>query len=439
MKKILALACLTCLFAVPLSAGEEMRIMVTEFSNIGAANDWLGAGIEDSVITDLKKVKDVVVITAKDRKKAVKELAFQLAGLVPEDQVSEVGKIVGANVVLSGSFVIVDDKVRISSRLVSVETAEILCSAKTDGSMKNIFAVQDQIVIGLLNSMTGSKTQAFAPVSLSAEDKAAIANENTSLSAYELYAKGVKLLYVDDTKALAYFEKAMEADNGYIDAMLRAASAARQISDVGKSGTLLGKALPLIQKKYGAKSIQMADLMFDLGSGFILVGKYDTAEQILKESLKTRKELKLTKTVEYARALLNLGNVYQGKQKPAEALKLYEESKSILVELKIFSGFEFVIVSGNIGAIYAMAGKFKEAFALFDQMEAMAKKSGIEKSKIWAQSLGNIGYCYGLKKDNAKALEYNKRGKEILEQLGLTNTPEYKNILKRIEDFSKKP
>jgi len=101
-----------------------------------------------------------------------------------------------------------DNRVRITAQLISVEDGYHLWSEKFDREMDDIFAIQDEISMAIVNSLK---------VKLLAKEKAAIEKRHTNdPEAYNLYLKG---LYFSSKpspeafeKALEYFRKAIDKD-----------------------------------------------------------------------------------------------------------------------------------------------------------------------------------------------------------------------------------
>ncbi len=70
------------------------------------------------------------VVERKDLQKILKELELQLSGLADEESAAKVGKLLGAEVLVSGSVYRKDDRYELFLKLVRVETAEVLAATK---------------------------------------------------------------------------------------------------------------------------------------------------------------------------------------------------------------------------------------------------------------------------------------------------------------------
>lgn len=76
-----------------------------------------------------------------------------------QSQAVRVGKLLGAHAVVFGTFIVVDrNKVRLTARVVKVETSEILATLNKEGSPRDFIALADQLAIDLAKKITGSET-----------------------------------------------------------------------------------------------------------------------------------------------------------------------------------------------------------------------------------------------------------------------------------------
>jgi len=77
--------------------------------------------------------------------KVVAELELSLGGLVDPGTAARVGKLAGARFVLLGQASIVGEQVRLSCRVVDVETGEIVYAGSAYGDLKDIFDVEEEL------------------------------------------------------------------------------------------------------------------------------------------------------------------------------------------------------------------------------------------------------------------------------------------------------
>jgi len=125
------------------------------------------------------------------------------------------GKQLGVQTVLLGSFIIFNDEIWIGARLVKVETSEILLTDEIKGELDNFFELTDQI---------GQKIAEKINISLK-EETAEEISKAPSLDAIMAYSVGLSYLENEDYKsAYEKFQEALKLDPDYEKAKLKAES-----------------------------------------------------------------------------------------------------------------------------------------------------------------------------------------------------------------------
>jgi curli biogenesis system outer membrane secretion channel CsgG len=77
--------------------------------------------------------------------KVLGELELSMGGLVDLGTAAKVGKLAGARFVLLGTAAVVGDQIRLSCRVVDVETAEIVYAKSAYGNSKDIFKIEMEL------------------------------------------------------------------------------------------------------------------------------------------------------------------------------------------------------------------------------------------------------------------------------------------------------
>ena len=129
-------------------------VAVIPFSNItgDAADEWIGAGIAESVMADLRDVPGLSVIG----REAILEARRSL-GDAPDSSDERVGTDLGRGLgvtwLVAGGYQRVGDLIRITARLVDVASGSVIRTAKIEGAVSELFSLQDQIVFQLGDAM----------------------------------------------------------------------------------------------------------------------------------------------------------------------------------------------------------------------------------------------------------------------------------------------
>ncbi len=186
---IAILTAVTIFTTSDLLAQKSLNILVYPFEHKGGGKySWLSPGMTDSVISDLNRVTGINVFSEEDRKKAIREIELGMTGLIKESDIVGIGKIMGANLIFTGNYSVAGNRVRVTAKIVKVESSKIESTIKLDDTLENVFSLQDRIVAGLLVDAEKLGLEGFGPPRWSEKDLAGTGNP--AIAAYEWYSKG---------------------------------------------------------------------------------------------------------------------------------------------------------------------------------------------------------------------------------------------------------
>jgi TolB-like protein len=182
---------------------ERPSIVVLPFSNLSddSQQEYFADGMTDDLITDLSKISGLFVIA--------RNSAFTYKGR--NVNVQKVGDELGVKYVLEGSVRRSGDQVRINAQLIDANSGGHLWAERYDGSMTDVFALQDQVTRKIIAELAVKLTNVEQDVR---ERKGTI-----NPRAYDTYLQGweyYQRFTADDfVKAIPLFESAVELDPGY--------------------------------------------------------------------------------------------------------------------------------------------------------------------------------------------------------------------------------
>ena len=154
---VVVVACAVLALTIPVSARQDadrsdgsppQTVAIVPFTNLteDPADDWIGAGIAESLATGLPG--RYAVISRAQVSDAANE-ASGSGGAATTDEAVEVGRRLGARYVASGAYQRLGEVIRITGRLVDVATGAVIRSAKVDGALADLFSLQDRVVAEL--------------------------------------------------------------------------------------------------------------------------------------------------------------------------------------------------------------------------------------------------------------------------------------------------
>ncbi|MBL8206357.1 MAG: protein kinase, partial [Blastocatellia bacterium] len=187
-------------------ASSTQSIAVLPFANISAdeENEYFCDGLAEELLNALAKIDELKV--------AARTSAFSFKGKNTEAR--EIGKTLNVNTVLDGSVRKSGHRIRINVQLVNAADGYQLWSERYDREMKDIFDVQDEITLAVVDALK---------VKLLGAKKAAVMKRYTdNTEAYQLYLKGRfqfgKYTEAGWGKAIEYFEQALALESDYAPA-----------------------------------------------------------------------------------------------------------------------------------------------------------------------------------------------------------------------------
>ena len=123
------------------------RIAILYFSNSSEESElnMLRKGLADMMISDLSNI-NMLNIVERDRIEAIlKEQKLNNSQNFDPETASEIGKLLGAEIILTGAYFEMFGSLRVDARFIDVTTGEILKSDGVDGESSKFFKIQKQL------------------------------------------------------------------------------------------------------------------------------------------------------------------------------------------------------------------------------------------------------------------------------------------------------
>lgn len=182
----------------------DLSIAVLPFVNMSndKEQDYFSDGITEEIINVLAQVPALNV--------AGRTSSFSFKN--KNTDLRQIGAKLSVNYILEGSVRKSGNKLRITAQLINVEDGFHLWSEKYDRELEDVFEIQDEISLAILEEV---KIKLFGT-----EKKALLKRDTHNTEAYQLYLKG--LFYFNKLsggealfKAVAYFEEAIALEPDY--------------------------------------------------------------------------------------------------------------------------------------------------------------------------------------------------------------------------------
>jgi adenylate cyclase len=189
---------------------DKPSIVVLPFVNLSEdpKQDYFSDGLTETLTGDLTRISGLFVIA--------RNSAFTYKGKAVK--VQDVGREMGIRYVLEGSVLKSGDQLRINAQLIDATTGYHLWSERYDRPLKDIFALQDEIVQKIVTTLR---------LQLASWERGILVRKHTdNLEAYDFYLRGVESWFrawgetqkESNARARQMFEKALELDPIYAEA-----------------------------------------------------------------------------------------------------------------------------------------------------------------------------------------------------------------------------
>jgi TolB-like protein/Tfp pilus assembly protein PilF len=206
--------------ASPADPSGKPSIAVLPFQNLSGdpEQEYFADGMVEEIITALSRVRWLFVI-ARNSSFTYRNRAMD---------VRQIGSELGVRYILEGSVRKAASRVRITGQLLDVSTGAHLWAERFDGTLEEVFDLQDQVATKVVG--------AIAPKLEQAEIERAKRKPTESLDAYDHFLRGLACVYRwtkrDSDEALRHFGQAIALDPDYASAYGMAARcySARKVS-----------------------------------------------------------------------------------------------------------------------------------------------------------------------------------------------------------------
>jgi len=161
----------------PLPQPDKPSIAVLPFTNLSGdpEQEYFCDGMVEEITTLLSRIRWLLVIA--------RNSSFTYKGQAVD--VPRIGRVLGVRYVLEGSVRRAGNQLRISAQLIEAEAGAHLWADRFDGSLENVFELQDQIAI--------SVAARIEPKLRAVETRRSSKRPTSDLTAYDLYLRALPL------------------------------------------------------------------------------------------------------------------------------------------------------------------------------------------------------------------------------------------------------
>ncbi|OBY27380.1 adenylate/guanylate cyclase domain-containing protein [Leisingera sp. JC1] len=342
-------------------------VAVLPFDNMSGdtEQEFFSDGISEDIITDLSKVSGLTVIA--------RNSSFAYKGKAVD--VRSVGRDLGVGAVLEGSVRRAGNRVRINAQLIETETGGHLWADRYDRELTDIFDVQDEVTLRIVEALKVKLTPA--------ETAQITATAPRSAEAHDLVLRARSLVLSPNLTA----EKCQHAEN-YCDQALaldplsgRAFATkafARMLSYFNRWSSETSEDLRLAED-YSRRALALSPEAADCHQSAALLARIRKDVAGVMEA--TGRALEINPN--YASAIFTRGDVKLFSGQPEESLPFIERA------MRLDPAFSQQYLH-FLGMAHLLLGHFETAELMFRERIMLASQSDVSRCML-AAALGHLG------------------------------------------------
>jgi TolB-like protein/predicted Ser/Thr protein kinase len=379
---------------------DQPVIAVLPLENLSAEpdSDYLVDGLTDEIIRNLAIVQGLQVRS--------RTSSFAFKG--KPRSLREVGEQLGANLVVEGSVLRSDNRLRINVQLVRVDGDVPLWAERFDRELTDTFAIQDEISRAIVNKLRLTV-------------RSGQRRYDINVDTYNLYLKGRALLVrgggPDAEAASEVFQQVIKKDPTFAPAYAGLVEAYGLMSYSTLSPGVVETALPLMQQA-ASTALELDELLAEghAAMGFIYSRHFDwpNAEKSFRRAIDLNPGLTQTYINYWTTTLLPLERLDEAERLLTVAMRTDPLSAPVLHELgfmKLVAGrFDEAMdhytraraldpnlpyVDQHLGRTLTFAGRYAEALALWETRRDAAGTTAYYKDTPGGQPWISAAYVIG--------------------------------------------
>jgi len=424
----------------PISGKKPIAVMFFEDRTGSAHLDWLREGLPDMLISDLSRSPQLAVLSRQQLHQLLQRMDHKAGTAIDFEEALEIARKTHAQLLITGSFTRVDDKIRVEVQLHDVSGGPLLTAEHFVVDSPEQILTQIDLVSLKLKKQLGVLPLAQEPQTKLGE----VMTKN--LEAYRYYSLALeKAQGLENREAIALLERAVALDPDFAMAHARIGYAyavtwnfAEQAQPHLERAFKLSDRLRSKDKLYISGWYAIANLDFEqaisvfrrivaeypmdieayqrLGSLLHGAGRFGEALEIVKQGLILDPEAKelynlmggiylsLGSQEQGIAAFQRYVNLAPGEPNAFDSLGLgyqwagrYQEAiEAYLQALALKPDFEVATI--HLGNAYFQQGQYQAALQQFQRYIQIAP-TALEKARGW----GSVAYVYLKRKDLAKA------------------------------------
>jgi TolB-like protein len=196
------------LFAPTTAAARTIAIAYFDNNTGQAELEPLRKGLADMLITDLGNVSSLQLVERDKLNQVLSELKLSQSKFIDPRTAQKLGQGLAAELIMTGSYAIAGETLRVDVRIVEVKTGRVAASDKVSGKKADFFSIEKDLVDLLVKTLD---------IKLSSGERGKLrSNATESFDAWQKYSAGLDAKdHGNEAEARRLFQAALDADPNY--------------------------------------------------------------------------------------------------------------------------------------------------------------------------------------------------------------------------------
>ncbi len=177
-------------------AAEPVSVGVFDFETTESGIDNLGPKIADMVTAYLSANPNLKTVERAEIKKILAEMGLSKTGIVDEAQAVQVGRVIGAKILVTGRAFPIDGELVIVSKIIGTETTRVFGDVVKGPLTEKLTALIDQIADKITKTIEDKRAE-LLPEPLPQEDRIALLREKMKGKKLPLISVGIREEHID--------------------------------------------------------------------------------------------------------------------------------------------------------------------------------------------------------------------------------------------------
>lgn len=135
--------------------GRPLTVAILPFDNASttARYDVAASAVDSLLSASLSIYEEVALVERRELKQVLGEMTLELSGTVAMEQRHQVGRLLGARILIAGSLSVATEGVTLRAHVIDIETSVILFSDEVSGSMTRLADVASELAESLVSAL----------------------------------------------------------------------------------------------------------------------------------------------------------------------------------------------------------------------------------------------------------------------------------------------